>query len=122
MPLFTIKILLRTGQIPKNITEEDEKHLKQRAEHVSYWLKYFAPDMIRFEVKKKIPKLKLDLEQKKFLSSIIEEFVSLKWEAENIHDAIYEASKKEKIQVKTAFKTSTSAIIHHWHRDRARQV
>jgi len=66
------KILKRTEQIPKDLSEIDEKHLKQRVEHVNYWLEYFAPDMIRFEVKKKIPKIKLMTEQKKFLSRLIE--------------------------------------------------
>ena len=39
------QILLRTNQIPKNLSKEDEKHLKQRAEHAEYWLKKFAPDL-----------------------------------------------------------------------------
>jgi len=105
------KILLRTGQIPKDLSDSDEKHLKQRAEHAKYWLKYFAPDMIRFEVKKEIPKVKPTAEQKKFLSSLRETLSSLAWDADSIHNAIYESSEKEEIPIKTAFKTIYQVIL-----------
>ena len=97
------KILLRTGQIPKDLSNKDEEHLKQRVEHARFWLENFAPDMVKFEVKKKMPQLKLADDQKKFLKSLTEKIPSIKWEAEDIHNAIYDISKKEKIPIKTAF-------------------
>ncbi|MCK4366144.1 MAG: lysine--tRNA ligase [Thermoplasmatales archaeon] len=105
------KILLRTGQIPKDLSKQDEKHLKQRTEHVRYWLDNFAPDMVKFEVKKKPPKVDLTKEQKKFLLSLIEKLPSVDWEAERIHNIIYETSEKEKIPIKTAFKTIYQIIL-----------
>jgi len=105
------KILLRTKQIPKDISKTDEEHLKQRAEHVKFWLESFAPDIIRFEVKKKTPKLKLDKEQKKFLTILLELLSSTKWSGEDIHNAIYEISEKEKIQIKIAFKTIYQVLL-----------
>lgn len=105
------KILLRTKQIPKDLHKTDEEHLKQRAEHVKFWLESFAPDIIRFQVKKKISKLKLDKEQKKFLSILLELLPSTKWSGEDIHNAIYETSEKEKIQIKTAFKTIYQVLL-----------
>jgi len=105
------KILKRTKQIPKNLSETDEKHLKQRTEHANYWLEYFAPDMVRFEVKKEMPKLKLADDQKKFLSSLTQQLSSLTWDAEAVHNAIYEASENEKITTKTAFKTIYQVIL-----------
>jgi len=104
-------ILLRTEQIPEDINDSDEKHLKQRSEHANYWLETFAPNMIRFEVKKKLPKLHLNEEQKKFLSHFIKLSSSLQWGAENIHNAIYESSEKEGIPTKTAFKTIYQIIL-----------
>jgi len=105
------KILLRTGQIPKDLSKEDEKHLKQRIEHVSYWLENFAPDMVKFTVKKKLPKLNLAKEQKTFLSSLKEISSSLEWDAESIHNAIYESSEKQNMQIKIAFKTIYQIIL-----------
>ena len=105
------KILLRTGQIPKDLSKDDEKHLKQRIEHVSYWLEKFAPDMVKFTVKKKLPKVDLTKEQKMFLSSLKEKSSPMDWEAENIHNVVYESSEKQKMQIKTAFKTIYQIIL-----------
>ncbi|GAG24133.1 unnamed protein product, partial [marine sediment metagenome] len=99
------KILLRTRQIPKDLKKEDEKHLKQRTEHVRYWLDNFAPDMMKFEVQKKMPKIILSKEQKEFLLSMQKEITTITWEPEEIHNTIYEISKEKDIQIKTAFKT-----------------
>ncbi len=107
----TKKILLRTGQIPKNLGNKDEKHLRQRADHVKYWLDCFAPDTVRFEVKEKTPKIKLSTEQKKLLTILKGKFSALEWEAENIHNMIYEISESEKISIKMAFKTIYEVIL-----------
>ncbi len=98
------KILLRTGQIPRDLSNVNEERLKQRTENVRYWLDKFAPDMVKFEVKKNMPNLEITVEEKKFLSSLFETLSSSVWEAENIHNVIHETSENEKIQVKTAFK------------------
>jgi len=105
------KILLRTGQIPKELSSEDEEHLKQRTKHVGYWLENFAPDMVKFKVKKNMPKVDLNSEQKRFLSSLIETLLSISWEAEDIHNAIYEASEEQKITIKQAFKTIYQIVL-----------
>ena len=105
------EILMRTKQIPKDISDSDEKHLRQRAKHVKYWLKYFAPDMIRFEVKKKMPKLKLGDDQKKFIFSFKEKIMPIAWGAEDIHNAIYEVSEKQEITTKNAFKTIYQVLL-----------
>jgi lysyl-tRNA synthetase, class I len=104
-------ILLRTNQIPKEISKNDEKHLKQRVEHARYWLDKFAPDMVKFEVKKKMPKVNLEKEQISFLSKLLENLSSIDWEPENIHNEIYDSSQKGKIQIKTAFKTIYQIIL-----------
>jgi len=105
------QILLRTNQIPKDLSKEDEKHLKQRAEHAEYWLKNFAPDMLKFEVKKKLPSVKLDSNQKKFLETVVETLSSIPWEAENIHNAIYESCEKQKIPIKMVFAAIYQIIL-----------
>ena len=105
------KILLRTGQIPKDLKKEDEEHLIQRTEHVRYWLAAFAPNIVKFEVIKKIPKINLTEEQKAFLSTMHEKIRDIKWEPEEIHNAIYEISEEENLQIKTAFKTIYQVIL-----------
>lgn len=105
------KILQRTKQIPEKVLKEDEEYLKQRAEHAEYWLENFAPDMVKFSVKKTIPKLKLDSEQIKFLNNFIEKIPNINWEAADIHNCIYEISEKEKIPIKLAFQTIYNIIL-----------
>jgi lysyl-tRNA synthetase class 1 len=74
------KILTRTNQIPKNLGKEDEEHLKQRAEHVKYWLEKFAPDMLKFKVKKQLPKISLTSEQTNFLKKLNDKLPDIKWD------------------------------------------
>ena len=105
------KILLRTGQIPNDLKKEDEIHLKQRAEHVKYWRDNFAPDMVKFEVKKKMPKTTLLKKQKEFLLSLRDEISKIAWEPEEIHKAIYHIAKENDIPIKTAFKTLYQIIL-----------
>jgi lysyl-tRNA synthetase class 1 len=103
--------LIRTGQIPKNLKKEDEEHLKQRIEHVQYWLETFAPNTVKFEVKEKLPKTTLSKEQNIFLSKLKEEIPDLKWEPEAIHNKIYEISEENKIQIKKAFQAMYQIIL-----------
>jgi len=105
------KILLRTNQIPKDLNKEDIEHLKQRAKHVSYWLDNFAPDMVKFEVKKNLPKLKIDNEQKKYLISLKDKILDINWNAEEIHKIIYETAEIKKLPIKTAFKIIYQIIL-----------
>jgi lysyl-tRNA synthetase class 1 len=99
------EILIRTGQIPEELKEDDEVHIKQRVEHVKYWLENFAPDVVKFKVHEKLPSIKLDSNQKKFLSAAIKKLQDIDWEAEKIHNAVYDASEEVKITIKDAFKT-----------------
>ena len=89
-------ILLRTDQIPVNLTEMEEDHLKQRLEHAQYWLQNFAPDNARFEVQKKLPYTDLSSHQKTFLTLLANIFEKTDWNPEAIHNAIYEIIAKEK--------------------------
>jgi lysyl-tRNA synthetase class 1 len=105
------KILFRTEQIPKNLSTDDENHLKQRAEHARYWLDNFAPDMVKFEVKQKMPKVNLTKDQIGFLNSLLKNLSSINWEPEDIHNAIYDSSQEDKIPIKTAFNTIYQIIL-----------
>ena len=104
-------ILIRTGQIPKNLKESDEEHLKQRTHHAKYWLDNFAPEMVKFQVKRKLPKITLKSDHKKFLKSFLDLISYIKWDAEAIHNGIYEVSEKEKIPIKTAFSSIYKIIL-----------
>jgi lysyl-tRNA synthetase class 1 len=105
------KILNRTNQIPKDLEKNDEDRLKQRTENVKYWLKNFAPDIVKFEVKKKLPKINFLEKEKIFLKNLKKKLSKVKWEAENIHNAIYDQAEKEKMQINQAFKIIYQVIL-----------
>jgi len=104
-------ILLRTEQIPKDIGKKDEAYLKQRAEHAKFWIKNYAPDMVKFQVKKQCPKLNLTKEEKKFINNLNSRIKDIEWEAEIIHKAIYESSEFIKIPIKSAFAAIYKIIL-----------
>jgi lysyl-tRNA synthetase class 1 len=105
------EILIRTKQISKILKKEDEEHLRQRTEHVRYWLDKFAPDEVKFEVKEELPKMTLTKEQQTVLSIFKEKIPDLSWEPEAIHNAIYEISEETKIPIKTAFSAIYQIIL-----------
>ncbi|MBN2065420.1 MAG: lysine--tRNA ligase [Candidatus Thermoplasmatota archaeon] len=105
------KILQRTEQIPNDMSTTDEARLKQRAEHVTYWLEYFAPEMLKFEIKQKLPKVDLSSEQHRFVTSFLDILSSLEWDGEHIHNAIYEIAETENIPIKTAFTTTYQLLL-----------
>jgi lysyl-tRNA synthetase class 1 len=105
------KILLRTNQIPNNLSNEDKKRLKQRVKNVKYWLDTFAPEIVKFEVKKNLPKVSLNDEQIRFLKLLLDVLPITDWKAENIHNSVYSISENEKIPIKTAFITIYQIIL-----------
>lgn len=104
-------ILLRTEQIPKNINKKDEAHLQQRAEHAKFWIKNYAPEMVKFQVKKQLPEINLVKEEKKFIEDFTTRVANIKWDPEKIHNAIYESSEATKIPIKSAFGAMYKTIL-----------
>jgi lysyl-tRNA synthetase class 1 len=105
------EILIRTGQLPKKLSKEDEDHLHQRADHVRFWLSTFAPDEVKFEVKENLPMIILSEEQKKILQMFKEKIPTITWDPETIHNTIYAISEETTIPIKTAFTAIYQIIL-----------
>lgn len=105
------KILLRTGQLPKKMKKDDEEHLKQRIEHVRYWIGAFAPETVKFEVQQHLPVLTFTVEQKTFLSAFHQKLPSITWKSEDIHNAIYAITEEQKLLAQLAFQTLYQIIL-----------
>jgi len=82
----------------------DEERLKERYEKIVYWLKNYAPEAIKFEVKKEMPDIKLEKDEIEFLKELKEAFSAIEWDAEKIHTTIHETAKKVGISSKKAFR------------------
>ena len=85
------------------LKDYDEARLKERYEKIIYWLKNYAPEEIKFEVKKEMPELRLKEEEKKFLIELEKNFDGIEWDAEKIHAVIHETAKKTGMPAKKAF-------------------
>jgi len=105
------KILLRTKQIPENIERFEEENIKQRTKHVKYWIKFFAPNKLKFEIKNKLPNLKLLENQKNIIKTLLEKFDTIEWNPNDIHNEIYTVSENENVSIKTTFKTIYQILL-----------
>lgn len=83
----------------------DLNKLKERYEKVLYWLKNYAPDEIKFELKYEKPDIKLDEKELKFLNKLRKKFEEIEWDAEKIHSSIHETAKEVGIKAGKAFST-----------------
>ena len=105
------KILLRTKQIPENIEKFEEENIKQRTKHVKYWIKFFAPNKLKFEIKNTLPTLKFSEKQNNIIHILLDKFETIEWNPKDIHNAIYDVSENEKISIKTSFETLYQILL-----------
>ncbi|MEA2054121.1 MAG: lysine--tRNA ligase [Candidatus Thermoplasmatota archaeon] len=102
-------ILKRNGEIGR-LDEYEEKRLMDRLEKVRYWLDNFAPEQVKFEVRKELPEIEVTGE-KKFFSRLRKKFEGVEWNAEEIHKAIYEAAEEEGMPAGDAFQYLYQIIL-----------
>ncbi len=102
--------LLEKIKRAENIEDMDEasmERLVQRKACVDYWLENFAPEMVKFKLFELPPKeevKQLTDEMVSALEAMGEDFRNVKWDAESIHNAIYEGSRSRGLSPKTTFK------------------
>lgn len=94
------RLLEHTGHI--SAIENDES-LRVQVERVKNWLKKYAPEEYKFTVLKEAPKIDIDEEQKRVLSSV-KKAVEEGKTGIDLHNAIYEAGKSEGLNPRDTFK------------------
>ena len=92
-------------------TEEIEEYLGKRVEYVKNWLARYAPDEIKFEIKKETPENEFDDEQKKVIKEIVTEFNAIEWNAEEIHNSFYRVQDKNEMEAKKIFEIVYLALL-----------
>jgi lysyl-tRNA synthetase class 1 len=105
------EILTRTGQLPEKLKKEDEDHLRERADHVRFWLANFAPDDVKFEIQDTPPNVTLTTDQRTVLVAFKDKIPRLSWDPEKIHSTIYEISEEHNIPIKTAFQAIYKILL-----------
>ena len=105
-----ISSLKRIGILEES-TEEIEEYLGKRVEYVKNWLARYAPDEIKFEIKKETPENEFDDEQKAVIKEIVTEFNAIEWNAEEIHNSFYRVQDKSEMEAKKIFEIVYLALL-----------
>ena len=91
------EILKKNSQLPmdmegKNFAEidaNDIERFKRRLNQVKNWLELYAPEFVKFQVQKKLPRVEISDVQKEFLLKVSDLLEKGEYNPEEFHDAMY---------------------------------
>jgi lysyl-tRNA synthetase class 1 len=98
-----LAILRRNGEI-NQLSEYARRKLRDRLEKVNYWLDHFAPDEVQFEVQDTLPNIDLSTDQQRFFVTLSDKMEDIPWDAETIHQTIYDAAEAHNLSAGAAFR------------------
>ncbi len=106
----TRDLLVRTGY--EKVVQEQFDVLKREFEFAKNWLSNYAPDSVKFEVQKSLPKIELSEGQRAFLEALAANVEkTAKPDGEVIHNLIYEAKEATNLPTAEAFKAIYRVIL-----------
>ena len=113
------EILKKNSQLPdymndlefEDLSENDLKRLEMRLNHVKNWLEKYAPEFVKFQVMKKIPRLPLGEDQTQFLLKLADLLEEKDYTAEELHDAMYVLLREFDMKPQKAFQAIYKTII-----------
>ena len=91
------EILKKNSQLPKDmkgknfaeIDANDIERFKRRINQVKNWLELYAPEFVKFQVQKKLPRVEISDVQKEFLFKVSDLLEKGEYNPEEFHDAMY---------------------------------
>jgi lysyl-tRNA synthetase class 1 len=91
------EILKKNSQLSKemesinfnDLDKKDLERLERRINQVKNWLKLYAPEFVKFQVQKKLPRVEISDLQKEFLLKVADLLEDRKYNPEELHDAMY---------------------------------
>lgn len=104
-----LEILERTGYQAQ--VKAEAQIINAELIYTEAWLKKYAPESVKFEVQKDLPKAKLSSEQKHFLAALAERLLGGDSAAQAIHEAIYELKDEFKLEPSQAFQAIYQVIL-----------
>ncbi|HLC61972.1 MAG TPA: lysine--tRNA ligase [Candidatus Nanoarchaeia archaeon] len=108
------EILGRRGWISKkDLTPHDMERLSKRLELAKNWLKKYAPEDVKFEVQKHIPKdLNLSHKEKEALHAIAQLLKENDYDEKALFNEFYEVSKKLDLKPQDFFKAAYKVLLN----------
>jgi len=112
------EILKNNSQLPKDmerkgykdLDEHDIERLNRRLNQVKNWLELYAPEFVKFQVQKKIPKVEINDLQKVFLLKVAELLENEDYNPEELHNAMYNVIHDMDIKPQKAFQAIYKVI------------
>jgi lysyl-tRNA synthetase class 1 len=112
-------ILKRNSQLPEDMeskswNEIDDKDLNRfltRINHVRNWLELYAPNFVKFEVQKEIPKVQLTNPQSEFLLKVADLLEKADFTPEELHEEMYTILNEQDMKPNKAFQAIYKTII-----------
>lgn len=120
VPEIRFWTLAQWVQMPNLQNKIREEGLLRWAEYARIWLDRYAPDDVKFEIQRKIPKEveKLNKKQKEFLKRVAKE-LNKKWGAEEFQRKLYEWAKELGISSNEAFQALYIPLVGKDHGPKA---
>ncbi len=103
-------VALNTGQIQED-RKEDHERFEERADKVKFWLENHAPDMVKFSLKKELPPVDLDEDEKTFLESYLKSLEGCGWKGEDLHRLVHENADETGINKGKAFRSFYKILL-----------
>jgi lysyl-tRNA synthetase class 1 len=110
----SVKAILLRSEMVRDLTQDDEDHLKARVERAKYWLDHFAPPEARTRLVETWTQdiaAQLDPSQKAFLGALRAKLEHAKWTGEDVHAAVHDASKETALPGGKAFQAIYTAFL-----------
>ncbi len=103
-------IAQKTGQIEED-RSEDYQRFKNRADKVEYWLENYAPDMVKFSLKKELPDVDLSEKEKRFLELYLSRLEEHDWDSDSLHKLVHSAAEEVDIAKGKAFRSFYKILL-----------
>lgn len=94
------------------LSEIEKKELETRSFYAKEWLKKYAPEEFKFEVKEELPQVSLGRLQKDFLSQIINVLKNENLQGEELHARIHQIRKSSPLNPRDAFQAIYLTLLN----------
>lgn len=107
------EILERTGHSEAVKTQAES--IKRELEYVGRWLQQYAPDSVKFEVQKSLPKVEMSNDQIVFSQELAKKLESGMADAAQIHQAVYDTATNLSLKPAEAFRVIYQLFLNKDH-------
>ncbi len=118
-PEKIFQILKRNSQLPVDmecaeygkLTADEKYGLDTRLVNVENWLENYAPEFVKFNVQKKMPKVEINEKQETFLLKVADVLENGDYSSQELHDEMYTILKELGLKPPKAFQAIYKMII-----------